>query len=129
VAAPAPGTGASLVLEVNPVLLDVRLPLFGNAIVGEDGLHRARGFACLAIDALVGMDVELVLAFINAVDRAHLDARLVLHADARLRNHEWHGSLRDPRGTVQNRRGESKRAPASQANSGRPSDEFADQSA
>ena len=46
-------------------------PAFG---VGQDRLGRAFGLAHAAIDALVGIDDEHVLAFVEAVDRTHLDA-------------------------------------------------------
>src|SRR5262249_59600218 len=42
--------------------------------VGLDGLHRTFRLANPAIDALVRMNDEHVLAFIEAVDRANLDA-------------------------------------------------------
>src|SRR5689334_24812818 len=80
------------VLEMRPILVDERLPLLGHAVVREDRLHGTRGFARLAIDAFVGMDVVLVFALVDAVDGAHLDARLVLHTDARLGDHERHGN-------------------------------------
>src|SRR5690606_687649 len=35
------------------VLLDVGLPLLRNVVLGEDGLHRALGFAGAAVDALI----------------------------------------------------------------------------
>jgi hypothetical protein len=50
--------------------------------VGLDRLGRAFRLAHAAIDALVGMDDEHVLAFIEAVDRTHLDAIHVLALDA-----------------------------------------------
>ena len=42
--------------------------------VGQDRLDRALGLADAAIDAFVGVDDEHVLALVEAVDRAHLDA-------------------------------------------------------
>src|SRR5689334_22304633 len=85
------------VLEVRPILVDERLPFLGHAVVREDRLHRTRRLARLAIDAFVGMDVVLVFALVDAVDGAHLDARLVLHTDARLGDHERHEFLREGR--------------------------------
>src|SRR6185369_15879535 len=39
---------------------------------------------------LVGVDVVLVLALVDAVDRADLDARLIFHTDAGLGDDERH---------------------------------------
>src|SRR5215470_8857919 len=50
--------------------------------VGLDGVDRTFGLADAAIDALVGMDDEHVLAFVEAVDRTHFHAVHVLAADA-----------------------------------------------
>src|SRR6476469_4761185 len=83
------GHGLAL-LEELPVLRDEVLPLLGDAVVRKDGLDRAGRLACLAVDALVGMDVVLVLALVDAVDGAHFDAGLVPHPDARLGNDERH---------------------------------------
>src|SRR5690606_28140353 len=83
------------------VLLDERLPFLRHVIFGEDGVHRAFGLAGAAVDAFVRVDVQLRHFFklragrrrMDAVYRADLDARGVLRADARFRNHECHGVL------------------------------------
>src|SRR6266446_5637414 len=50
-------------------------PLLSHRLaVGNDRFDRALGLAYPAIDALVGMDDEHVLALVKAIDRAHLDA-------------------------------------------------------
>src|SRR3954470_11096656 len=54
-------------------------PAFG---VGQDRLGRAFGLADSAIDAFGGVDDEHVLAFVEAVDRADLDAVHIFAADA-----------------------------------------------
>src|SRR5262249_34639089 len=83
------------------VLLDEVLPFLRNAVVGENRLDRAGGFARLAVDALVGMDVVLVFALVNAVHGADFDAGLVLHSDAGFGDDERHevppGDGRAPR--------------------------------
>jgi hypothetical protein len=56
-----------------------------------DRLGRAFGLADAAIDALVGMDDEHVLAFIEAVHRTDLDAVHVLALDAALIDDIGHG--------------------------------------
>src|SRR6478609_522021 len=66
----------------------------GKIVLVEDGLHRADRLARPAVDAFVGVDVQLAGTLVDAVDRALLDARLVLDVDARLGNHIGHDSLR-----------------------------------
>src|SRR3954447_26299489 len=81
-----------LICEEVRVDLDVLLPLVGNLVLGEARVDRAGLDAGVAVDALLGVDVELldvvvvglVRRRVDAVDRAHLDARVVLGADARL---------------------------------------------
>src|SRR5690349_13006439 len=84
----------SAVLEEFLVLLGERGPLLGDAVVREDRLDRAGRLAGLAVDALVGVDVELILPLVDAVDGADLDAGLVLHPDAGFGDHERHAGLR-----------------------------------
>src|SRR5919202_690469 len=73
-----------VLLEEVGVLGDVALHLVGNLVVGVDSLHRALGLAGPAVDTFVGVDQELVPAVVDAVYRTHLDAALVLRADAGL---------------------------------------------
>src|SRR5262245_16167372 len=89
--APSAGRLVRRLLEELAVLVDERVPLLGQRAVREDRHHRAGRFARLTVDALVGVDVVLVLALVDAVDRADLDARLVLHPDAGLGDDERHG--------------------------------------
>src|SRR5262249_61809188 len=68
------------------------LPLLGQLILCEARVHRARLDARVAVDALLRVDVELLDVVVvglvgrrvNAVDRADLDAGVVLLPDARL---------------------------------------------
>src|SRR5918992_4444425 len=62
---------------------DVVLHVFGDLIVGVDGLHRALGQAHGAVDALLGVDHEVVALVVDAVNRAHRYASSVLRADTR----------------------------------------------
>jgi hypothetical protein len=75
---------------MHAVLLNVVRPFRGHVGVREDGRDRTLGLAGAAVDALVRVDVILVLAFIDAVHRTHLDAACVLGADARFSDHIWH---------------------------------------
>src|SRR5437867_9066530 len=64
--------------------------LFRRLVLGEDRLHRAHGLAGPAVDALVGVDEELVGPLVDAIHWADLDAGLVLDVDARLDDHVRH---------------------------------------
>src|SRR5215216_4288771 len=85
-------------LVVVRVQLGVLLPLVRELVLGEAGIHRAGLDAGIAVDALVGVDVEhldlvvirLVGRRMDAVDRTDLDARVVLLADAGLRDDVCH---------------------------------------
>ena len=95
------GTGApsSLPGEVGGVALRELGPLVGQLVLGEARVHGARLDARIAVDALVGVDEEhlglvvvgLVGRGVDAVDRAHLDAGVVLGADAGLCDDVGHG--------------------------------------
>src|SRR4029434_6668719 len=91
---------AGMVLEELLVHFDELLPLIGGLVLCEDRLHRAYRLTGPAVDALVRMDVEHRVAFVDAVDRTHLDTGLVLHVDARLRDDIRHLDLRS-RGSCQ----------------------------
>src|SRR5262249_47047224 len=82
-----------VVLEELLVDLDVVLPLLRGLVLGEDRLDRAHRLAGAAVDALLGVDVEHRLPLVDAVNRAHLHAGLVFHADARLGNDIGHSVL------------------------------------
>ena len=89
---------ACALLVVVGVDLDVLRPLLRELVLGEAGVHRAGLDAGVAVDALLRVDVEhldlvvvgLVGSRVDAVDRAHLDARVVLLADARLCDYVSH---------------------------------------
>ncbi len=66
-------------------------PLFGASIrIWNDGASGAFGFANAAIDALVGIDDEHILAFIEAIDGANLDAIHIFAKDAGIGNDVGH---------------------------------------
>src|SRR5215210_5836252 len=77
-------------------------PLVRKLVLGEAGIHRAGLDAGVAVDALLGVDVELldtvvvglVGGWLDAVHRAHLDARVVLLPDAGLSDHVGHMEAR-----------------------------------
>jgi hypothetical protein len=69
----------------------------GDVVFVEDRLDRADRLAGAAVDAFVGVDVEHPLALVDAVDRAFLDAALVLDVDARFGDHIRYGRFHLPR--------------------------------
>src|SRR5437588_12431115 len=72
--------------------IELKPPLRHRLAIGNDRLDRAFGLAHPAIDALVGMDDEHVLALIETIDRTHLDAIHQLAADARFSDDVGHDS-------------------------------------
>src|SRR3954451_21180713 len=68
--------------EEGQVVVDELLVVLGHATVLADRLDRADRFAGAAVDALLGVDVALAVTLIDAVDRALIDARLVVDVDA-----------------------------------------------
>src|SRR5712691_10041547 len=87
------GLDPRVIQEELLVQLDEVLPLLRGLVLGEDRLHRADGLADPAVDAFVGVDIEHLRAFVDAVHRADLDAGLVLHVDARLGDDIRHRDL------------------------------------
>src|SRR5258706_993000 len=89
--------------EVIRVDLLIVLPFLRDRLLCEDRLHGADRLAVSALDARARVDVELgrvgeavlVLARMDAVDGAHLDAGGVLRADAPFRD-DVHAHLRAP---------------------------------
>src|SRR5215831_6969177 len=69
-------------LEDVTVDLDVLLLRLWHVLFGEDRGDGAFRLARAAIDALVGVDEELLLPLVNAIDGTDVDAGAVLHADA-----------------------------------------------
>src|SRR6267142_2777472 len=84
---------SGIVLEELLVQLDEALPLIRRLVFREDRLDRAHGLTRAAVDALVRMDVEHRLAFVDAIHRTDLDAGLVLHVDARFSDDVRHQLL------------------------------------
>src|SRR5262249_26497392 len=67
-------------------------PLAGQLALLYDRRRGALGLARAAVDALVGVDREGVLALVEAVDRAHRDAIGVLALHARVGDDVCHGA-------------------------------------
>ena len=81
------GTWPSPLRGMRPILLDVDLPLLRQVGGGENGTHRTLRLTGTTGDAFVGVNVELVFAAIDRIDRTHVYTGPVLHADARLGYH------------------------------------------
>ena len=77
-------------LGLDGVLLDEVLPVGRNIRIHKDRVDRALWFAQTTVDALVWVDIDHVIAFVDAVDWANSHTGLVFDADARLGNNVWH---------------------------------------
>jgi len=97
-ATPPSGGGSGRLLEKFRVDLDVLGPLGGQVILREDRLDWTLIDAESAVDACVGVDVELralrklftLLRWVDTVDWAHFNARGVLRTDAGFSNDVRH---------------------------------------
>src|SRR6266850_8580871 len=96
-----PGVGVgrrrALARDVGPLDREVGVqlePLIRLAVgVGQDRRGRAFGLAHPAVDALVGVDHQHVVAFVEAVDRTHFHAVHVLALDAVFGHDVGHGLI------------------------------------
>jgi len=69
------------------------MPLLRHVFFGENGADRASGHASTAVDTLVGVNIELVVRFVDAFNGTDVHAGFVLGADARFGNDVWHEYL------------------------------------
>jgi len=79
-------------LKPEAILLNVVLPLRGHIVLMVNGLNRADVHAGGAIDAEAWVNVVLLVLIggVDAVHRAHVNARGILHPDARLTDNIRH---------------------------------------
>src|SRR5450755_4729306 len=79
-------------LEVLRVDFRIALPLLGHFALGVDRGDRARSDTGAAVDARRRIDEEhfVFVAAVDAVDRAHVNARFVFDGDARFANNVGH---------------------------------------
>lgn len=82
--------GRIVALEYVPVDLDVLLEIRRHVFLGEDRGDRALRLARSAIDAFVRMYVELLRAFVNAIDGTNVNARFVFRIDAGFSDYVGH---------------------------------------
>lgn len=66
-------------------------PFARNVFFWEDRADWASGDASAAVNALVGVNVELVVAFVDALDGANFDTGAVFGSDTRLGDYVSHG--------------------------------------
>jgi len=93
--------GPPLLLKVLRVDRNEVLPLFRRFVEREDRFNGTRRNAGATVDALIGMDEQLLRRFegglvlprMNAVDRADIDTGRVLRADARFGDDIRHAAL------------------------------------
>jgi hypothetical protein len=76
--------------EVRAVLGDKRNLISGHVFLGEDRADGAGGNARAAVNALLGVNVELIVTLVDAFDGANFDAGGILRADAGLTNDVGH---------------------------------------
>lgn len=72
------------------ILVDVGLQRCRHIFFGEDRSYRALRFTGSTIDALIGVDVELIFSFVYAVNWTDVDARSVLDTYAGFSDDVWH---------------------------------------
>jgi hypothetical protein len=70
--------------------LNVFLPLLRHIVFVKDGFDWAFRDAGFAVDALVWVDVEHLVAFVEALDRTNDDAVRVFAVKTWLRYDVWH---------------------------------------
>src|SRR3546814_10793208 len=101
------GVGGAVLLgrDVRPFGAELGVqfqPLFQPALgVGQDRFGRAFRLADAAVDAFAGIDDEHILALIEAVDRADLDAIHIFAPDAGIGNDVGHGYWLPYRGAAE----------------------------
>src|SRR5262249_8050188 len=82
--------GWAIAVEDLAILLDEGGHIRRDVFLGENGRHRTLRLAGSAIDALVGMDVELILTLVDAIHGTHVHTGAVLDSNACLDNHVRH---------------------------------------
>src|SRR5881409_2300905 len=86
--------GRARALEHVPILGDIGLPLRRRVFLRENRGDGALRLAGAAIDAFVRVDIQLILALVDAVHGADVHARPILHIDAGLCDDVRHSSSR-----------------------------------
>ena len=90
------GPGGLAIREPGRVDRGVLRPFDRQRLLREDRVHRALRLAGPAVDALVGIDEQLAVDahfVVDAVDRAHRDARDIKDIDARLGDDVGHSRI------------------------------------
>lgn len=72
------------------IALDIFLPLGRNVIAGEDRIDRACRKASVAVNTFLGVDPQLLVALVDAIDGAFVHAGTVFYSDARLADYVSH---------------------------------------
>jgi hypothetical protein len=69
---------------------DERDLIAGHVLLGKDGAHRTGRDARATVDALVRVNVKLVVALVNALDGTDIDTCGIFGANTGLRDDECH---------------------------------------
>lgn len=64
----------------------------GYIFFGKDRADGASGDASTAVDAFLGVNVKLIVTFVNAFDRTNFDAGGIFGANAGLGDNKSHGA-------------------------------------
>jgi len=81
----------SLFVDLEPVQI-----FFRYRHIGEDGLDRAFGNACIAVDAAIGVDEQSIRKLVKCLDRADGRTVGVFTIKAWLGNYIRHGNMGEP---------------------------------
>jgi len=83
----ARGTNLNEELSVDLAKL---LPLRRNIIFVIDSFNWANWFACATVNALIRLDIKHARTFVDAINRAFFDARLIFNINTRFGNYVRH---------------------------------------
>jgi hypothetical protein len=78
--------------EKGRIVAEVLMLVIGQVALPVDRVEAANRFASATVHALIGVDIHRSGAFVDTVDWAFLNARLVLHVDAGGPDHIGHES-------------------------------------
>ena len=81
---------SALSAEMRAILFNVVRPFLRHVGIRKNRSYRAFRLARTTINALIRMDVVLILPFVYAVNGTDLDAARVFRPDTRLGNYVWH---------------------------------------
>ena len=84
--------GSKVIKEFHVSFVKI-FPFFWNVIFVINRFNRADRFSCAAIHALIWLDVQHSIAFINTIDWTLFDTRFIFNIDTRFRDYVGHRTL------------------------------------